>query len=362
MSSSPIQEQKEAIKIFCSYAPEDSRLRAKLEKHLSALLKQGEIVVWHNRNISAGQDWKRETDKHLNTSRIILLLISKDFMASDYCYGYEMQRAIERREERSAVLIPIILSPCDWEELPISKFEIFPSNEKPVTLWSKPDAAYLDIAKAIKKAVQYLREHDEEYKINQSSTKIRSLKPDPPITQPRETFTSNQTTSRTSRKNQNRGRSKTKTSQTPIQRNAQSGTLAFTPKPKSLPKRSALKTIMAPYFSRREIVAYYKAPMAITLLIFVVIDVFGLTFISGDILHSQQLPALIFAISLLIYLWGIFNINPLVALFLTTIFWIAWFFIGVHYLPSYQIIIFVGSTALSVVRFLLFRNHKKYRN
>src|SRR6266446_8435368 len=101
------------VKIFLCYAHEDEKLKKELEKHLSLLKRQGFIDVWHDRDISAGAQWKRDIDKYLNSANIILLLISPDFMYSDYCYSIEMQRAIERHEREEACVIPIILRHID---------------------------------------------------------------------------------------------------------------------------------------------------------------------------------------------------------------------------------------------------------
>src|SRR5260221_14272811 len=82
--------------VFCSYAHEDERLRRKLEKHLSLLQRRGIITIWHDRKIVPGIDWSHEIDDYLNKASVVLLLISSDFFASDYCYQIEMDRALER--------------------------------------------------------------------------------------------------------------------------------------------------------------------------------------------------------------------------------------------------------------------------
>jgi hypothetical protein len=99
------------IKVFYSYAHEDKALRDELEKHLGTLKRQGLIEQWHDRDISAGKDWKHEIDTYLNSAQIILLLISKDFIHSDYCYGIELSRAIQRCEAQEVTIIPILLRP-----------------------------------------------------------------------------------------------------------------------------------------------------------------------------------------------------------------------------------------------------------
>ena len=80
-------ENAEPLELFYSYAHADEKLRNELNKHLFNLKLQGLIRDWYDRDISAGTDWEQAIDSHLNTAHVILLLISPDFMASDYCYS-----------------------------------------------------------------------------------------------------------------------------------------------------------------------------------------------------------------------------------------------------------------------------------
>ena len=150
----PIQ----TMKVFYCYAREDKALRDELEKHLGNLKRQGRITGWHDRDINAGKEWEKEIDINLNTADIILLLISPDFIDSDYCYSIEMRRALERQYSGEARVIPIILRPVDWEEAPFSSLQVLPTDGKPVNsaLWHNRDEAFFDIAKGIRKVVYEL--------------------------------------------------------------------------------------------------------------------------------------------------------------------------------------------------------------
>src|SRR6266567_2024682 len=97
------------VTIFCCYAHEDEALLNQLKRHLIPLQRQGLIDIWYDRDISAGTEWEQEIKEHLNSAQIILLLVSPDFMASDYCYGVEMRRALERHEQKEVRVIPVIL-------------------------------------------------------------------------------------------------------------------------------------------------------------------------------------------------------------------------------------------------------------
>src|SRR5579864_9029508 len=102
--------------VFISYAKEDKALLGVLESHLALLERQGLISTWHNRLIVLGTDWAKAIDEQLERASIILLLISANFFASDYCYGREMKRALERHgaSNDEVHVIPIIIRPCDW--------------------------------------------------------------------------------------------------------------------------------------------------------------------------------------------------------------------------------------------------------
>ena len=138
------------IKIFFSYSHQDEHLRSQLAKHLSALQQNGKIIGWHDRQIGAGQEWQGEIHHHLETSHIILLLVSSDFIASKYCYDIEVKRAMERHDAGEARVIPIILRPVDWEDIHLGRLQALPKGGVPVTSWQNQDEAFLDISKGIR--------------------------------------------------------------------------------------------------------------------------------------------------------------------------------------------------------------------
>lgn len=144
------------IEVFISYSHKDKRMRDELVEHLANLKNQEVITTWHDRKISAGNEWAGEIDQHLNTASVILLLISSHFMASDYCNDVEVKCAMKRDEEGDAKVIPVILRPVDWANAPFSKLQALPTDAKPVLQWSHRDEAYLDIVKGIRNAIEDL--------------------------------------------------------------------------------------------------------------------------------------------------------------------------------------------------------------
>jgi TIR domain len=141
------------------YAHRDEKLKEELRKHLSMLKRQGVISEWQDRVIDAGTDWSKEIDKHLESAKIILLLISPDFLASDYCYNIEMKRAVERHDRGEACVIPVFLRQCDWKGAPFGKLQGLPTDARPITnpRWSSHDEAFTIVARGIRAAVETLR-------------------------------------------------------------------------------------------------------------------------------------------------------------------------------------------------------------
>jgi hypothetical protein len=109
------------IIVFFAYSHNDETYRNELEKHLSVLKRQGFIETWHDRRIVAGDGLENEIDQNLVDSNLVLLLISPDFLASDYCYSKEMKKALKMRSEGVAWVIPIILEHCDWKNTPLKE-------------------------------------------------------------------------------------------------------------------------------------------------------------------------------------------------------------------------------------------------
>jgi hypothetical protein len=144
------------LEVFYSYAHEDEELRNELDTSLALLRRRGLIVGWHDRRISAGGEWAAEIDTHVRSADIILLLISADFLASDYCWGVEMRVALERHANREAIVIPIILRPADWSGAPFAGLNALPRDARAVTSWANRDEALTDIARGIREVIERL--------------------------------------------------------------------------------------------------------------------------------------------------------------------------------------------------------------
>jgi len=150
------------ISIFISYSHEDESYKDKLEKHLSILKRNNIIETWHDRKIIPGEEWDKKIKDELENAQIILLLVSVDFLSSNYCYDIEIKRAVERHDKGEAVLIPIMLRKCDWNETSFSKIQALPKNAKPVKNFEDEDEAFYSIVEGIKSSIAQLKKRKEQ--------------------------------------------------------------------------------------------------------------------------------------------------------------------------------------------------------
>jgi hypothetical protein len=146
------------IQIFSCYAQPDKFLLEELKNHLAPLERRGDIRLRDNLGILPGAVWRREVTSSLNSANIILLLISSDFIASDYSYDVELKKALERERLGQARVIPIIVRSVSWKATPIGKLKVLPDNGIPVTdpFWSSRDVAFNHVAQEIERVVDEL--------------------------------------------------------------------------------------------------------------------------------------------------------------------------------------------------------------
>lgn len=146
-----------ALEVFISYSHKDEKMREQLDQHLAILKRQGLIRNWHDRRITAGEEWAEKIDGHMNSADVILLLISAHFLASDYCYDIEMNHAMQRHTSADARVVPVILRPCDWHKAPFGKLQALPRDAKPVSTWSNRDEAFLCVAEGIRRVANEMQ-------------------------------------------------------------------------------------------------------------------------------------------------------------------------------------------------------------
>ena len=141
------------VKVFISYSHKDDEYRRQLETHLSLMKRRGVIDTWSDRDIMASEEWKGNIDKAMESAKVVLLLVSADFCASDYCWDVEMKRALERHHDGEARVIPIAVRACDWGNAAFSKLQGLPTDLTPISNWPDRDSAWLDVVKELDRII-----------------------------------------------------------------------------------------------------------------------------------------------------------------------------------------------------------------
>ncbi len=149
--------------VFISYSSRDKRYKTELLKQLTVLEQQGIISNWHDGLLVPGQQWNQEIVEHLNSSRVILLLISPDFLVSGYVNNVELKLAAERHTTGEVCVIPVLVSNVNgWKghafgSLKLGDLQAVPANEKFIIEWSNRPKAFAEVAQGIQCAVEQLK-------------------------------------------------------------------------------------------------------------------------------------------------------------------------------------------------------------
>ncbi len=152
-----MSQSDKPIEVFISYSKHDLPLLEQLISHLSNLLREQQISIWYDRQMTAGEEWSDEINERLNTAEMVFLLVSRNFLSSEFCFEKELPRIIERQSSGETVVIPILFGACEWEKAAFSQYQLLPSNRIPVASWSNADEAFRDVVSGIRKAVEKRR-------------------------------------------------------------------------------------------------------------------------------------------------------------------------------------------------------------
>lgn len=147
------------LKIFFSYSKEDRKKLEQLQKFLAPLKMQGKIELWDDNKILAGDEWDGAIRSELEEADMILLLISIDFLVTDYVWEVEIKRAMEKHEAGLARVVPVVLDHCDWEDMPFGKLSGLPIKGKPVSAYNNENEAWSTVVKGLKRVIEEFSTH-----------------------------------------------------------------------------------------------------------------------------------------------------------------------------------------------------------
>lgn len=146
----PDAEPKSAPLAFFSYSKADITHLKEFQKHLHPLERSDKIRLWDDLKIRPGKEWDKTIQNSLSTADIIFLLLSPDFLNTEYIWDIEMVEAIRRHEEGTARVIPIKVRPCAWEDTPFRKLQGLPRKDQVISTAEDQDGIWLEVVKEIK--------------------------------------------------------------------------------------------------------------------------------------------------------------------------------------------------------------------
>ena len=145
------------LKMFLSYSRKDREYLDELRAHLANLREEGLIEDWHDNEVQAGEEWEKEILSQFEAAEVILLLISADFNNSRFCRKIEMQRAVEREREGTALVVPVIVRQVEALPQEIRHLQCLPDPKKPMASYASRDVGYAEVVAALRKRLQGLR-------------------------------------------------------------------------------------------------------------------------------------------------------------------------------------------------------------
>jgi tetratricopeptide (TPR) repeat protein len=166
------EASSQPINIFYSSAHQDKKFLDTIEKHLSPLIQVGKITTWYSQKILPGTEWAKTIDGHLENADIILLLLSPDFLSSDYCIS-EMHKALKKREAGSCHVVPILLRPIDYKNTPISNLQMLPRGGQAISSRTKRDTVFTTVVQEIRELIETFREHQKENSIEYNKSIVK---------------------------------------------------------------------------------------------------------------------------------------------------------------------------------------------
>jgi internalin A len=152
-----VSDTDATIRLFISYSKQDKDWLEQLKMHLVPLQRREKIEVWFDEKLSPGSVWDQEIKYRLATADIILLLVSPDFLATEYIWDVEIKEAIRRHEEKEATVIPVILRPSDWLNTPLKDLSALPLKGMSIAEATSRDAALTGVVRELSKVITNIK-------------------------------------------------------------------------------------------------------------------------------------------------------------------------------------------------------------
>ena len=150
-------EQEHPPLAFFSYSKEDIDYLDEFRTHLRPLERSGQIRLWDDRDIRPGKDWDDSIRDTLRSAEIIFLLLSADFLATDYIDETEITIALERHRQGEALVIPIQVRPCLWQDTALGELQAIPRKDTIISTAEHPDEVWTEVLIEVKEELERWR-------------------------------------------------------------------------------------------------------------------------------------------------------------------------------------------------------------
>jgi hypothetical protein len=152
-----------SVKFFFLYASEDRRIAETIKHYLTPLVKLGRIEIEDGSEIISGAEWTIKHRESFNEADVYMIFISPELMTSDFCYQDDLKLALEKQENKKAIVLPILVKMTPfWKELTIGKLDYLPIDGKAISQWKNEEEVLFDITKYIKKVIKKISGREEE--------------------------------------------------------------------------------------------------------------------------------------------------------------------------------------------------------
>lgn len=173
------------INTFIVYARDDQAIKQRLLKHLFVFTKPPfNMAIWHDEHIDAGAEWERKIRDRLENTDIFIMLISIDFLNSQFIYDVEFKAAVARQKAGKSIILPVIIKPCVWYTdfhlgeytFNFRQLQVLPKEGRPLSDWPSEDHGLHDIAESIRMLLENMREEEKIRKSRSEEEKEKEKK------------------------------------------------------------------------------------------------------------------------------------------------------------------------------------------
>jgi len=129
----------EPTRVFVSYSRRDRKWVDRIKIHLKPLVRERAIAFWDDSQIHAGSDWRSVITTELSSTQVAVLLVSADFLASDFVTDEELPRLLHGAEANGTLILALIVSPSRFSESALARFKTINAPDDPLIAMKKPE-------------------------------------------------------------------------------------------------------------------------------------------------------------------------------------------------------------------------------